>query len=200
MNESFQTFEIFRDRVNEQLPAATAPIIRAEIKKRFYSLKTQMIAEFLNHLVTTEIKLGPDEGVPNISGTLGGYGNLFSFIGFDYGEDPIEPIVDALSSSEIIIDKITRTGIFFSLSIPTAEAIFAITPMPWASGRSWAKGIETGISGMGQYLSGYRPSSRSEFGVQVKHNRLRGGGRFHNTPYISRLINKYTQLFLNINI
>jgi hypothetical protein len=24
--------------------------------------------------------------------------------------------------------------------------------MPWAAGRSWAKGIETGISGLGFYL------------------------------------------------
>ena len=33
-------------------------------------------------------------------------------------------------------------GVEFNVSIPTAQDIFAITPLPWATGRSWAEGIE----------------------------------------------------------
>ena len=39
-----------------------------------------MIAKFLNHPVTIEIKGGIDAS--NISGTLSGITNLYSFIGF----------------------------------------------------------------------------------------------------------------------
>jgi len=54
-----------------------------------------MISEFLNHPITVEIKTGPY--AENISGTLNGYGNLFSFIGFSDGDDPINPIEGLLN-------------------------------------------------------------------------------------------------------
>ena len=40
----------------------------------------------------------------------------------------------------------------FMTTEPTREEVFSITPLPWANGRSWLDGIETGISGLGAYL------------------------------------------------
>ena len=61
-----------------------APILRNSVEKRlllaFERIKRETINEFLRHPVTKEIEAGPT--AQNISGTLDGYGNLFSYIGF----------------------------------------------------------------------------------------------------------------------
>ena len=83
-------------------------------------------------------------------------------------------------------------GVSFDISFPTAEEIFAITPLPWATGRSWAEGIERGISGLGYLLR--KSGGRSGAAVQSRVNKVRGG-RFQNLPYISSFIKKYRKRF-----
>ena len=56
--------------------------------------KEIFIEHFNAHPVTQEIEGGPDAN--NISGTLIGYGNLFSFIGFSENESPIHPVRNIL--------------------------------------------------------------------------------------------------------
>lgn len=167
------------------------------IKSEFEKIKNQYIEEFLNHPVTTEIKGGIS--ALNTSNTLGGITNLYSFIGFDEGSDPIEPIHQLLlrSNYRIIFNNqaIDATVIF---DIPTAKQIFDITPMPWAIGRSWARGIETGISGLGYYLKKTK-NSRSGLGVQSSTNQVRVGATFKNTKYISDLINRFNKDLKNLN-
>ena len=63
--------------------------------------------------------------------------------------------------------------------------------MPWASGRSWAKGIEQGISGFGKYLRKESSSGRSGGGVQADTG-VRSGG-FKNTTYLSGILNNLTK-------
>jgi hypothetical protein len=67
--------------------------------------------------------------------------------------------------------------------------------MPWAPGRSWAKGIETGISGLGFYLRVQRDSSRSGLGVQTPKKIRKAGTKFRNTKYISEILKKYKKEF-----
>jgi hypothetical protein len=157
-----------------------------------------MIAEFLNHPVTLEIKGGISSS--NISGTLGGATNLFSFIGFDSGSDPIDPIEKLLYSTNFRFIRTTRNSVEFEIDIPEAAEIFSVTPMPWAPGRSWAKGIETGISGLGYYLKVNRDNSRSGLGIQSSKRVRRSGSRFKNTQYISALIKKYQKEFANLQL
>ena len=66
------------------------PKVRLDAQRRFNRAKTEMISEFESHAVTQEIEAGP-EG-KNSSSTLGGYGNLYSFIGFYQGSSPIETL------------------------------------------------------------------------------------------------------------
>ena len=121
--------------------------------------------------------------------------NLFAFIGFDSGEQPVRPILDLLETVNIIyIKEYTEKGIgvCFNVFLPTAEDIFAITPLPWAMGRSWSEGIERGISGLGYLLR--KSGGRSGAAVQSRVNKVRGGG-FQNTPYISSFIKRYKKRF-----
>lgn len=57
-------------------------VITKRIQEAIAVPKSQMLDSFDTHPVTREIKAGPSGGNKNISGTLNGYGNLYSFIGF----------------------------------------------------------------------------------------------------------------------
>ena len=189
--------------LNKELDLKLAAESRLEVKKvyqrAFQKKKNEMIAEFLNHPVTIEIKEGVS--AKNISGTLGGgSGNLFSFIGFDSSYDPIRPIIQTLERTTLDYVNASQRRINYRVNLPTAKEIFQVTPMPWASGRSWAKGIETGISGLGYYLTKSADSSRSGLGVQSPRKVRKAGSKFKNIQYISALIKKYEREFQNLQI
>ena len=182
-----------QNALKRQVPKALRRDLEKEAKRKFKRIKAEMIKEFLSHPVTQEILEGPN--APNISGTLGGATNLFAFIGFDAGEQPITPILERLQTSNIIYNKEYKEkgiGVSFNVFLPTAEDIFAITPLPWATGRSWAEGIERGISGLGYLVK--KSGGRSGAAVQSRVNKVRGGG-FQNTPYISSFIKRYKKRF-----
>jgi hypothetical protein len=177
-----------------QAVAALAPSIEDGIKDTIDEIKKQMINDFMNHPVTEEILNGYNAS--NSSGTLNGYGNLFSFIGFDENDSPIIPIIEILENIMVVTSKNKASPIITAtIFMPTPKDIFQITPMPWATGRSWAKGIESGISGLGYYANVYG-KGRSGGGVQ-SGNKIRSG-RFKSTPYISSLINKYQKIISQI--
>ena len=67
--------------------------MRKKVIKTFDRSKNLLFQEFKSHPVTREIEGGPTAS--NSSGTLGGYGNLFTFIGFPFGSAPTK-IVEAL--------------------------------------------------------------------------------------------------------
>jgi len=183
-----------KNALKRQVPKAVKKDFEREIRDKFKKIKQEMIKEFLSDPVTMEIMSGPTS--TNISGTLGGISNLFAFIGFDEGDQPIAPILNSLESVDIIynkeLKKTNQIGISFNVFLPTAEEIFAITPLPWATGRSWAQGIERGLSGLGYLLR--KEGGRSGAAVQSRVNKVRGG-RFQNRPYISSFINKYKKRF-----
>tara|TARA_R110001632_G_scaffold35298_3_gene89141 strand:- start:10399 stop:10983 length:585 start_codon:yes stop_codon:yes gene_type:complete len=187
-----------RAGIAAQIPKIARLETQKQFKKSFEKIKNQMISEFLSHPVTQEIKAGPNAS--NTSGTLGGgSGNLFSFIGFDSGSDPIDSIEKLLLSTAFTFSKLGKNSVNFSIYIPSAQEIFSITPMPWATGRSWAKGIETGISGLGYYLLKNTDSSRSGLGIQSPR-KVRKKSKFKNTQYISALIKKYEKEFKNLQL
>ena len=177
--------------LNKQVGKALRVDFEKTARTEFIKIKNELITEFLNHPVTKEIKEGPSAS--NNSRTLKGVSNLFAFIGFEEGDDPISPIIQVFQSIDISFGGEIPMGAKFNINMPTAADIFAITPMPWASGRSWAQGIEKGISGLGYLLR--RNSSTSRSGEAVQSSVKIRSGKFKNTPYISALINKYSKRF-----
>jgi len=160
--------------------------IKQAIEKKVKSAQQNLLKSFEKHPVTAEIQGGISAS--NLSGTLGGTGNLFTYIGFSSGDKPLAILRILLEKYEIRYHH-TKGRTKINITVPTTSELFKATPMPWATGRSWAKGIETGISGLGRYL--YQDSARSRSGgaVQVK-GRLRAG-KFSNTSYLSSLLNNY---------
>jgi hypothetical protein len=185
--------------IDKQSAVALKNTFEKSVTLQFNNIKRQMISEFLNHDVTKEIKAGPES--QNISNTLGGYGNLFSYIGFYEGEDPTDPITELLEKTNIQFSRLIDGGAVWNIYMPTKEDVWEVTPMPWAEGRSWAKGIETGISGLGEYFYTLRremPNSRSGSGLQLK-SKLRRKNRFKNVKYITDLLKKYEKRFSELD-
>jgi len=163
--------------------------VYTELQKEIQKIKDEIIEEFENHPVTQEINGGI--AATNISNTLDGITNLFSFIGFENGDNPLDPIREELKKINLRHTINSKGELIFSVEFPTAKDIFKVTPMPWATGRSWAQGIETGISGLGYYIKKTK-NSRSGLGIQSQ-TPVRNGVRFRNTKYISELIKKYNK-------
>lgn len=175
--------------------SVTKEYLKDHFEKQFNEIKKQMISEFLEHPVTEEIMNG--HTAENTSGTLSGRTtNLFSFIGFDHTDNPILDVVNILEMTTIQFLYPNRKLFTIKIILPSPKYIFSKTPMPWAKGRSWAKGIESGISGLGYHIQKFN-QGRSLGGIQIK--KKISSGKFNNTPYISALISKYEKEFSSIN-
>ena len=171
----------FQQQVNKKVSLAVDANAKAALQ------------EFESHPVTEEIRSGPN--ARNSSGTLGGYGNLFSFIGFENGTDPISPL-SKLIKTAIMVKKIKNTTagkqikLRFEIGIPTDQQIRIVTPMPWEGG-SWAEGIESGISGFSYYMYKKFGSGRSGMGLQTDHEL--GKAIFNPQAYVSEIIKNFSK-------
>lgn len=188
--------------------------IEKSVKAQFNSEKQKTMEEFDAHPVTEELS-NPEGG--NISMTLGGYGDLFGFIGFESGFNPISPVRAALKS------KIKFKGTNLSIVYPrNAKGQFAVGTRTkelkinfevpdledfddsakfqgWNGGRNWVKGIERGISGV-PYYADY-PRGRSERGVQLKGPITKGSSDrpsgFKTKPYVTKILDNFKKNFAN---
>ena len=160
--------------LNSQLPREVGRRFESITRREFEKIKAKMILNFESHSITREIEAGVNAS--NTSGTLGGYGNLFSFIGFPSGYDPIEPIRERLYATTIRKIRFSNGVMEFITTEPTREELFSMSKFSdfrdeFVGSRSWLDGIETGISGLGSYL--YEASkniakSRSGKAIQLK--------------------------------
>ena len=174
--------------------------LKKQVEKDFQTIKKSLLNDFNLHPITKELELG--ESGENISGTLSS-GNLFSFLGFHYGDKPINVIRTALNESTIRFSspkKSPAISIPFYVDYPTIEYIHSITPLPWASGRSWVWSVERGVSGVGQYLYSENKNlsnSRSRTGIQNKNQKL--SGRFKNSSYLTKIIRNFEKEIKSLN-
>ena len=189
----------FDKSVSRQVAQLIKDDFEKRIERSFNNIKDAMIRELMNHPITKEIQEGA--GASNSSGTLNGYGNLFSFIGFESGTSPIDPIKQEFDKTIIRFRGLTDDGPVWNIYMPAPEDIWDVTPMPWAEGRSWAKGIENGISGVGWYLFNRDkdiPQSRSGPAIQTK-SKIVSKVRFKNVKYISDILSRYEKKFSELD-
>jgi hypothetical protein len=172
--------------------------IDVAVQKKIDEAHKQLARDFDSHPITAEIEAGASSN--NSSGTLGGYGNLFSFIGFNSGSNPISPLraliqqAATIRRGRILSD---RKGIklSFKVNLPSQAQINAVTPMPWEGG-SWAEAMENGMSNFSYYMYKRFGEGRSGRGFQVDHN-LRNA-IFKPKAYITQILNNFKQNVRNI--
>lgn len=169
------------------------PVIEARAKQELQKAKQKLINDFNAHSVTKEIEGG--RGASNSSGTLGGYGNLFTFIGFDSSSDPVTPIRSLLARSIEIKSfrkKANELSFVLKFSVPTKEQIAAVAPSPWST-ESWVDAVERGMSGLGKYLYSNDPSrfstSRSGGGIEAKYD-VRSAPTSRPVDYVSGILRR----------
>lgn len=153
--------------------------------------KNDLLKDFSSHPVTAEIEAG--ENSENSSGTLGGYGNLFSFIGFISGSKPTEVVKNLINKIRLIRKsyvKSERNGVLITFNVfsPKKSDFEDATPIPWSAGRSWLSGIERGISGLGYFIS-RGGIGRSEGGEQAD-SKIRSSS-FKNVSYFSKMYSDF---------
>jgi hypothetical protein len=177
-----------------------AAVVDKVFRKRVYGLKGAALADFDRHPVTKELNQGADGS--NISGTLGGVGNLFSFIGFYSADRPTDQVREALKNYLNIMGVQTKvrgrkgvTSYRYALSFPALSSFDAAAQMPWEDGNSWVKGVETGISGFSNYMyltrGDGKMQERSRSGRGLQSNKSINAGFFKPTKYITEILNEY---------
>ena len=176
---------------------AMGTTIRNYVAPKLQKKQERLVKTFLTNKITIELKGGPTAS--NTSGILGGYGNLFSFIGFDAGTDPTDIIEKIFEQKfRFRVRRINKTGKYkITFFIPSIEEIYGLTPMPWASGSSWVDGIEKGMSNVGSYLYSSRGFGQSRAGTGLQAKNKSSGVTFRNTPYITRLLNNFKRTLVN---
>jgi hypothetical protein len=161
-------------------------------QEKFERAKAHLLHDIENHPVSKEISAG--QSVTS-SKFLSGPGNLFSFLGFYEGSDPIGELIDLLD--EIIVFEpstkiLDRKNLSFSAVsrtyLPT-DSDLQILPLAWEPGISWASSIEKGVSNLGFYLFVNSSKSRSGKGIQVGH--ITRQTTFNQTPYLTPLFEKF---------
>lgn len=183
--------------LEKELNNKAFPVLKAvalpRIQKKMQQETLRLLESFDDHEITKEISQGP--GASNSSGTLGGYGNLFTFIGFDRGQDPISPIRSLLAKSikvQSVRKRPKKLGLILKFTVPTEEEIAAVSPLPWATG-SWSEAVEKGMSGVGRYLysnnTGRFKTSRSGQAIEASID-VRGSGSSSPTVYITGILAK----------
>ena len=181
--------------------AAVASQADLVIKRRVAGLKGVALKEFDRHPVSREIAQGP-EGV-NVSNTLSGEGNLFSFIGFSKTSDPLGPVREVLKSNLNLTSRQKKkrgakgmvSGYSYQLSFPTFAAFDLVARMPWESGNSWVEGVEKGISGYSNYMyfkfGDGKDLKKSRSGKALQVKKSANSGIFKTTPYITEILTNY---------
>tara|TARA_Y100001972_G_scaffold128153_1_gene187713 strand:- start:2411 stop:3043 length:633 start_codon:yes stop_codon:yes gene_type:complete len=172
--------------------------IRNFVEPKLQKKQDRLVKNFKTSKITLELKAGPTAS--NSSGILGGYGNLFSFIGFDAGTDPTEVIEKIFEQKfRFRVRRINKTGKYkITFFIPSIEEIYGLTPLPWASGSSWVDGIEKGMSNVGSFLYSSRGFEQSRAGTGIQAKNKSSGVTFRNTPYITKLLNNFKRTLVNL--
>ena len=163
-------------------------------QQEFLKIKRRMMREFNNHQVTKGLEsFGGSDLVPR--------GTLFGFLGFERGQNPVEPLRNALERGTTLKPGRVRQGQgqkVYVANIPTKDELYSVTPLPWAPGRSWLKAVEFGISGLGNYMQISSSTSRSGEGIQVEGANL--GGKFRNISYISSILKNLQKELLSLGM
>ena len=161
--------------------------------------KREFLNNFEKHLVTQELKEGPEKDfsyfIPD--------GNLFSFFGFYAGSKPEQELKEYLDENMKLkphpVRRPTQTrnrvSWFFGYQTPTIEEIYNNTPVHGdTSGSfkgSWVKLIEGGLDNFTYYIfDTFIKKSKSGTGLQAK-NPVRSYGSFKGVPYITKLLKDF---------
>lgn len=156
-----------RNKIEKAAENKGRPVARKMAYDRFFRAKQRMLLKFEAHPVTREIEAGGGIG----TGKVLAYGNLFSFLGFNSGDKPIEGVREKLESYTYWLGNPTYVNKkwVFKVNAPAIEFLKRDTALPWeGGGPSWITAVEKGIPNIVHYLNFRRGNKgRSGYGLQA---------------------------------
>ena len=164
-----------------------------QAQEEMSKIKQELLEDYNDHPVTKELEAGADS--ENISQTLNGIGNLTTYIGFQEGSNPTEPVRNKLKTVSLnpkgkVSDNDSNLSFEFEVIAPSIEEIESVGSLPFEQGNSWIRGIENGISGFGAYIYGRMfKNSRSGKGLQGRKSFRQGN--FRPVSYMNEIMNKF---------
>jgi hypothetical protein len=164
-----------------------------QAQEEMSKIKQELLEDYNDHPVTRELEAGADS--ENISQTLNGIGNLTTYIGFQEGSNPTEPVRDKLKTVTLnpkgkVSDSDSNLSFEFDVIAPSIEEIEAVGSLPFEQGNSWIRGIENGISGFGAYIYG-RMFKNSRSGKGLQGRRTFRQGNFRPVSYMNEIMTKF---------
>lgn len=180
--------------VKKSVMEGVRKVVAPSARKKFGQAKFDMLNEIRNHPVIKAIEAGPGDGDYDPLNILGGYGDICSFIGFKNGQQPAAALIDLFTRIEFVPDGSQGLTLLWTIkNFPTIADIEKVTPLPWAPEKSWATELEVGVSGLGRYLNKKlsNPPSRSNYGIQVKHDLGRGPKKSRPIKWIRPFLSQW---------
>jgi hypothetical protein len=138
-------------------------------------------------------------------------GNLYTFMGFEDGRDPVEEVSDILQEAEIehlSLGSINRNGVYVitgKVVVPTLAYINEQSQLDWIT-RGWVDSLTHGLRGLPNFLFGdfsEYEKSRSQGGLEAKTKKGKGGqgghlidtGRGEFKPFKGEYLFEFLQAF-----
>jgi len=184
----------FRAHIDSDIRIKTA--VNKYANNIFGGARKAMLKEFNDHPITKELREGPNGD--NLSNTLNGKGNLFTFLGFYADQDPVTPIELLLEMTNMRRTVVRGNHVYFKIQAPDKKMIESVTEMTWA-GISWAFAVETGAFEGGADLTHFifrtfQSGSRSGRGLQTTG--IAREDEFEPKMYMSEILGNF-QLRIN---
>lgn len=174
----------------------TQDVAFSKMNNRVTNAKRDLLEEFNKDPVTVELLEGPDLDSSQVMPL--GYGNLFSFLGFNRDKpNPVHVVRSMLENIHLLRRvRIDNGGFTFSLKAPNRDDLEKETPMEWESGRSWINAITYGIGTFSHYMFNlkegrFKTPSRSGTAIQVATNLHQSSVFFTGRGYVIGMLGRF---------
>lgn len=165
-----------------------------QVQEKFDRAKSELLTEFETSPVTQEIDQGPELTTSSV--LPGGYGNLYSFLGFIAGSNPTGPVRQLLNNIRLVKKPTMGEDAWvFRINIPDKADFDDASPMTWEAGRSWIDAVTHGLGTFSHYMFSLTNNrftrSKSGTAVQVSTN-LRGtAAYFTGVGYVIGMLGRF---------
>lgn len=186
-------FKALNAIVEKEAERVTLPLARKIAKTQFENAKLKMMEQVEEHEISKELS-NPSRYPSSqfIQSPTGKPKNLYGFLGFVDGTDPVKELIDIIDDNYRINLQVRLENMkyYFNFQYLTPRQLEKLCPLDWSS-RSWLKAVENGLASISKYISRTtKPIGRSSYGLQIK-NDLKNPGRYIATPYMTPIIKAF---------
>lgn len=196
MKNFSQQVEQIRKNVLKNGMKKFGPRLEKVGREHFEKIRNFIIQRVNGHPLSVELRshTNPSRYVGN--------GTLFGFLGFKEGSSPVDDLIKYLASKVIRRQKFSEDTYTSTIFFPNLSDMSKINglKMPWMSGISWPEAVQSGVSGLGNFVPGNASEySRSKEGLQRKST----ASGFDMAPvsgYIDDILNEAKNIRIDIKI